>query len=99
VQHLGAAAGDLLGLVVVQLAQQPRRRHVDRGFALNMPGTSVQISRRFAVSLAAKYAPDVSEPPRPSSTVSPAALLAMKPCVMITPPRAARLAASCGLGV
>ena len=49
-----------------------------------MPGTSVQISRRAAASLAAKYEPDVSEPPRPSSTVSPASLAAMNPCVMMT---------------
>jgi|EP01049_Picozoa_sp_SAG25_P012464 hypothetical protein len=42
-----------------------------RGLAVNIPGTSVQISNRSAWSRQAKYEPDVSEPPRPSSTVSP----------------------------
>ena len=55
-QHLGAVAGDLLRLVVVQGAQQPRASARRAGLALNMPGTSVQISRRAARSLAAKYA-------------------------------------------
>ncbi|MFO1408772.1 MAG: hypothetical protein U1F06_00100 [Steroidobacteraceae bacterium] len=63
-----------------------------------MPGTSVQISSRSACSFAAKYAPEVSEPPRPSSTVSPAASLAMKPCVMTTGPSAASVAPSCTSG-
>ena len=56
-----------------------------RGLALNRPGTSVQISRRAAASLAAKYEAEVSEPPRPRSTVSPASFDAMNPCVMMTP--------------
>ncbi len=53
------------------------------GLAVNSPGTSVQISQRSAPSLAAKVAAEVSEPPRPRSTVSPARLRAMKPWVRI----------------
>ena len=63
-----------------------------------MPGTSVQISRRTALSLAAKYAAEVSDPPRPSSTDSPAALAAMNPWVMMTWPCACHRACSSASG-
>src|ERR1700694_5351021 len=53
------------------------------GLAVNNPGTSVQISQRPAPSLAAKVAAEVSEPPRPRSTVAPSRLRAMKPWVRI----------------
>ena len=69
-----------------------------RGLALNRPGTSVQISRREAASLAAKYELEVSEPPRPRSTVSPASLAAMNPCVMMTPSSACHAAISARSG-
>jgi hypothetical protein len=68
------------------------------GLALNIPGTSVQISRRAAASLAAKYAPEVSEPPRPRSTVSPSSFAAMNPWVMMTPIERAPAPAALGSG-
>ena len=49
-----------------------------------MPGTSVQISQRSAPSFAASVVAEVSDPPRPSSTVSPSGLWAMKPWVIST---------------
>ena len=96
-EDLGAGGGDLLGLFVVESAQQAgggRRA----GLAVNMPGTSVQISHRSAPRRAAKRAAEVSEPPRPRRTVSPAALRAMNPWVIRTAagsaPRRSRRASS-----
>src|ERR1700733_14983924 len=63
-----------------------------------MPGTSVQISSRAADSLAARYAAEVSEPPRPSSTVLPSPSLAMKPWVTLSAGPAARRACSAASG-
>jgi len=48
-QYFGARAGYFLRFIVFQRAQQARSRHGAR-FALNMPGTSVQISKRRACS-------------------------------------------------
>jgi len=50
--------------------------------ALNMPGTSVQISTRLAPSSAPKYAAEVSEPPRPRIAVPPSPWREMKPWVI-----------------
>ena len=46
-----------------------------------MPGTSVQISTRSALSSAPNSAADVSDPLRPSSAVPPSPWRAMKPWV------------------
>ena len=45
-QHLGAGGRDFLRFVVIQRARAGARRAPARGLALNMPGTSVQISTR-----------------------------------------------------
>jgi len=45
------------------------RGRTARGLALNMPGTRPNLEARRE-QLAAKYEPEVSDPPRPSSTVS-----------------------------
>ena len=84
-QHLGAAGGDLLRFVVMQRAQQARASACERGLALNMPGTSVQISIGCAPQLRAEVAPPRCRSRRgPAGTVLPSLSRAMKPCVMTT---------------
>ena len=93
-QHLGAAAGDLLRFVVMQRAQQPRLRRVARIGAEHARHVGPDLQPPRARAWRRRYAAEVSEPPRPSSTVSPAASLAMNPWVTTTPGTRAELRAA-----
>jgi hypothetical protein len=89
-QHLGAVARDFLSLVVVQGAQQARGRNGARVGAEQARHVGPDFQARGR-ELGGEIRAEVSEPPRPRSTVSPASLAAMKPCVMMTPSMPATL--------